>query len=236
MPKKCPPGLVCMETTNMLILLAVTVFIFIVYVFRPDLNFSSYYNRNNNQGNNQITQGNQNNETSHINANVRLIVDRDDNDYLEHSRKGYRHHLGPTSSDRISNPLLPPERNFEATYGIPINVPTRGEPGRFQQVGMLYKESIQAESTSPGNNTDSIILPLYGRPVHRGSNKWSYYTASDKHNMVKIPFTHNGKQCNTEYGCNELYDDDLIQIPAYNGVFKVKVYGYDSPRYIPYIV
>ena len=101
---------------------------------------------------------------------------------------------------------------------------------------MLYKESIQAESTSPGNNSNTVILPLYGRPVHRGSNKWSYYTASDKYNMVKIPFSHNGKQCNTEYGCNELYDDDLIQIPAYNGLFRVKIYGYDSPRYIPYIV
>ena len=139
------------------------------------------------------------------------------------------------SHERVVNPLLPPERSYEQTYGIPINIPSRGYSNAFQQVGMLYKETIQSESQTPGNNSDVNILPLYGRPTYPGSNKWSYYTSSDKFNMIKIPFSHKGRECDSEHGCEELYDDDTVDIPAYNGQFRVKIYGYDKPRYIPYM-
>ena len=31
------------------------------------------------------------------------------------------------------------------------------------------------------------------------------------------------------------YDDDIVNIPAYNGNFKVKIYKYDKPRYLPFV-
>ena len=75
----------------------------------------------------------------------------------------------------------------------------------------------------------------HGKPVYPGSNKWLYYTTSDKYNMVKLPFSHNGRKCDSDYGCDELYDGDIVQLPAYNGSFKVSVYQLDKPRYIPYV-
>ena len=100
---------------------------------------------------------------------------------------------------------------------------------------MLYKESVESEEREPGNNNSSQILGLYGKPIYPGSNKWSYYTASDGHNSIKMPLTHNGKKCDGTYGCDELYDGDIISIPSYNGNFKVNIYDYDKPKYIPYI-
>ena len=42
------------------------------------------------------------------------------------------------------------------------------------------------------------------------------------------------RSCNVEYGCDELYDGDVVTVPAYNGEFKVVKYEYDKPQYIPY--
>ena len=227
MPKKCPPGVICIETTTILIFLAIFAFVFVLYVFRINpLNAMTNPSKNN-------ANSNANNNVPRVDANVKLTIDNVNHPDVSPSYKGY---LTDKSHERTVNPLLPPERSFEQTYGIPINVPTRGYSGGYQQVGMLYKESVQSESINPGNNSNVAILPLYGRPVHPGSNKWSYYTASDKYNMIKIPFSHKGRQCDNEYGCEEIYDDDLIDVPAYNGQFRAKIYGYDKPRYIPYLV
>ena len=38
-----------------------------------------------------------------------------------------------------------------------------------------------------------------------------------------------------EYGCNELYTNDIINIPELNGKFKISIYNNKSFNYIPYI-
>lgn len=147
----------------------------------------------------------------------------------------YWGYVNQHNGNRIMNPQLPPERSFERTYGVPVNIPTRGYDGGYQQIGMLYKESVTSEDAVVGNNSESVILPLYGKPVHPGSNKWSYYTSSDKFQTVKIPLSYKGRKCDSQYGCTELYDDDIITVPPYNNNFKVKLYEYDKPKYIPYV-
>jgi hypothetical protein len=151
------------------------------------------------------------------------------------NNESYPNYIHQKNHERVINPLLPPERSYENTYGIPINIPTRGSSGGFQQIGMLYKQEITNSSATIGNNSDTAVFPLYGKPIYPGSNKWSYYTASDKFNSVKMPISHNGRRCDSDYGCQELYSGDIIQIPAYNGNFKVDIYDYDKPRYIPYV-
>ena len=134
--------------------------------------------------------------------------------------------------ERILNPLLPPERSYESTYGIPINIPTR-DSGSFQQIGALYKEDINSENQKVGNSDKTVILALFGRPLWKGSNKWTYYINSDNNNFVKLPLKHKGKKCDTTYGCEEIQNDDLITVPEYNGIFRVNIYDYDKPTYIP---
>ena len=136
---------------------------------------------------------------------------------------------------RIINPLLPPERSYANTYGIPINIPSRGPLQTYQQVGILYKENIVDTDKLPGNNNDSNILPLFGRPTFNGSKRWNYYTSSDKFQNFKIPITRNGRKCSDDTGCDEIMNGDMIEIPSYNGRFKVEIYDYDRPSYIPFV-
>jgi len=138
-------------------------------------------------------------------------------------------------TNRIFDPLAPPERMYPYSNGggIPINIPTRGYGPGYHQVGILEKTSIDSESTI--YDTRPQILPLFGKPTYPGSNKWFYYTSSES-NGFKIPFTINGKTCNDDYGCNELYSGDKVDLSGYNAKYKVNIYSIDSPKYIPYIL
>jgi hypothetical protein len=189
-------------------------------------------NSNRHSNNHHYSMESSNGKDINININVPTVE--------QHRRPNinqisYPDYLHQKNHERVINPLLPPERSYENTYGVPINIPTRGSSGGFQQIGMLYKQDITDSSATIGNNSETAVFPLYGRPLYPGSNKWSYYTASDKFNSVKMPISHNGRRCDADYGCHELYNGDIIQIPAYNGDFKVEIYDYDKPRYIPYV-
>ena len=166
-----------------------------------------------------------------INVNIRDInPERQNNNMIS-----YAQYDANKNMERIINPLLPPERSYQNTYGVPINIPSRGPNISYQQVGILYKENIENPDKMPGNNNDSNILPLFGRPTFNGSNKWNYYTSSDKFQNFKLPIKIDGRKCDDDLGCNELRDGDMISIPSYNGRFKVEIYNYDKPSYIPYV-
>ena len=83
----------------------------------------------------------------------------------------------------------------------------------YKQIGILNRQ-----------NGKETILPLFGRPLHSNRNKWQYYSMTDKNHMVKIPISKNGKSCTNEYGCNELYDGDLVHAEGYNDIFKITIY------------
>jgi hypothetical protein len=142
--------------------------------------------------------------------------------------------------ERLANPLLPPERSYvpnmgglPLSVGLPsIQIPTRGFVGGYQQVGLLYKKDV----TNPESNAETNILPLFGRPAYTNSSRWNYYTSSDKFHSLKIPMKIKGRDSLDENGCDELFTDDVVQVQPYNGEFKVTIYGYDTPRYLPQIL
>lgn len=133
--------------------------------------------------------------------------------------------------ERLVNPLLPPERSYENLYRVPVNMPTRGWSENYQQFGVI----------SQGDR----ILPIFGRNLWRGSNKWNYYTSTDGFQSVKLPVFFKGRDCQDDtVGCDEIYDGDTVQVPQYAngngreenpGDFKASVYKYDKPRYIPWV-
>jgi hypothetical protein len=168
--------------------------------------------------------------------NIHNVNIRDDNpEYPNRNRISSMQYEAEKNMERIINPLLPPERSYSNTYGIPINIPSRGPLQSYQQVGILYKENIVDTDKLPGNNSDSNILPLFGRPTFNGSKRWNYYTSSDKFQNFKIPITRNGRKCNDDMGCDEIMNGEMITIPSYNGQFKVEIYNYDRPSYIPFV-
>jgi len=147
----------------------------------------------------------------------------------------YGRYEAAKNMERIINPLLPPERSYTNTYGIPINIPSRGPFQSYQQIGILSKDEIADPDKIPGNNNESNILPLFGRPTYAGSNRWNYYTTSDKFQSVKLPINIEGRKCTDDLGCDELREGDMVTIPSYNGRFRVEIYDFDKPRYIPFV-
>lgn len=138
----------------------------------------------------------------------------------------------------MSNPSVPrpPFKQEPPAKGrLPINIETRPSGGEYQQIGILTKESIVDEEVVPGNNTDTVILPLFGRPVYRGSQMYNYYTSTDKFHQIQVPLSINGENCTDRRGCKELYNNDTVNVPGYNSVFRVQIYELDYPRYIPYV-
>lgn len=148
------------------------------------------------------------------------------------TQRDISHAVMDKSYERIINPLLDPQRSYSSTYLTPINIPTRGPSGGTQNIGYLYKNSINDEDMKPGNNTDSTIISLYGHPTYNGSGKWNYYVTSDKYPSVKLPITVKGKRCDNEFGCEEINNGDKLTIPEYNGTFTTNIYEFDKPRYL----
>jgi hypothetical protein len=121
--------------------------------------------------------------------------------------------------------LREPRRFYDSRYhprrAMAINVPTRGEPPEYQQMGYLS-----------GANDSNNIKPLYGRQTYPGSNQWNYFTSLDSHLATKIPITINSQDCTDERGCKELYKNDTVDINGQN--YTSHIYGTIAPRYIPY--
>lgn len=164
-------------------------------------------------------------------ATFREVVGDGDNP----STSSFWGYLTAKNHERIINPLLPPERSYENTYGLPVNIPSRGFSGGFQQVGYLYKKDVANPDVPVGQDPNSVIIPLYGRPLWPGANKWNYYLNSDKFQAVKMAFQVQGRSSDDDHGVNELNNGDTVDLPAYNGKFEVNIYNYDKPRYIPFV-
>jgi hypothetical protein len=111
---------------------------------------------------------------------------------------------------------------------VPINIQTRGTNSEYQQVGILTQNK-------PGTK-DNLILPLMGRRNLTGRDKWQYYSMSNTGHMnSKLPISINGKSCTSEYGCDPIYNGDMIYVEGYNDLFKVTKYENDTLRYLPSI-
>ena len=78
-----------------------------------------------------------------------------------------------------------------------------------------------------------LILPLMGRPLIANRDKWNFYSMSDQNHSIKLPISHNGKSCTNEYGCDNLYNGDIVYVEGYNDAFKVTMYENEGLSYIP---
>lgn len=109
--------------------------------------------------------------------------------------------------------------------GIPVNIETRGLSMDYSQLGILTR-----------NNGTDMILPLMGRRLVTGLDKWQYYTISNTGNMnTKLPISIKGRSCSGEYGCDCINNGDLVYVEGYNDTFKVTVYETSRFNYIPYL-
>jgi len=118
---------------------------------------------------------------------------------------------------RMANPFVPPIQRgpfspMLAEKTLPINIPTHGEYGNFQQVGYVYKL----------NNPDQMFK-LFGRRIH--SNKYEYYVVHP-YTGIKMPI-----KVKNDW---ELNNGEKVTITGFPGDFTVQIYDLDQPRYVPY--
>ena len=105
---------------------------------------------------------------------------------------------------------------------VPINVPTRGLPQAYQQMGLL--------------KTGDQVLPLYGRQTAYRTDRYNYYTRTDTYNPVQIPLRFEKRDCMDSIGCSELMGGETIKVAALNKDANVEIYKFDGPQYIPGLV
>ena len=127
--------------------------------------------------------------------------------------------------DSLENNLKAPERRLPR-HNYPdrslrqiINIPTRGYPDDYHNVGMLVRKN------------DEKTLKLFGRQKYPGSNQWEYYVLGNDPNgfTSKFPLQTQGNK--------ELFNNETIGLPWLDqskGKFEIKLFDYDAPRYNPY--
>jgi hypothetical protein len=122
---------------------------------------------------------------------------------------------------RFEDPYNPPMK--QNPYMVPINIKTQGQNLNYSQIGILTRLS---------NNEQ--ILPLFGRPLISNRDKWNFYTMNDKTNMIKLPIIYKNKRSTSEYGCDNLYNGDIVKVEGYNDNFKVTIYDNENLNYLAY--
>lgn len=117
-----------------------------------------------------------------------------------------------------------PQRMWDNGPEIPVRgaldpIPTRGEPERYQQMGVIV-------------GSDGKALPLYGRRTAPRSDRFQYYTRTDTYNPVALPITYKKRDCQDGVGCDEIMSGDEVKLVGTGDHGKVTLYGFDGPRYV----
>ncbi len=213
---------VCLPTNHLLIIFCVFTGFAVWYIHndrKKHIN-DPFYNFNDNSLN-KITKTLKNIDGKINQGDVNYVSDIElNNEDIER-----RNFLEYRDNKVIYDVTMPPERR-QPEHAYPyryvknqINIPTRGLPDNYHMVGVVLR-----------NNTESAFN-LFGRQTYPGSNQWEYYVQGSMHNNdVKLPLAIKGDK--------EIEDGQHIMIPGMNpskGEFKVKLYKYDAPRYIPLI-
>ena len=207
MGKKCIPGVFCIENMTL-------AFLFIMVCMMVYLYYSIARNIY---------------KTANKKDNTKIIV-------LSNPSFG----TTVSNVDTLNDPYVPPLKQtgyYQSTDSsdirgqvalpdVPINMKTRGRNVDYNQIGILTRSS----------SADNNILPLMGRRHMHGRDKWQYYTMSNTGNInTKLPVSVNGKNCTSEYGCDEINNNDTIYVEGYRDVFNATIYENGAFSYIPYI-
>lgn len=210
---KCPPGVVCFENfTFTFILISMLIVIYLVYYRQSQL-----YNKDVN--------------VSYTNESIRNneMVERQINSLFGVFPKP-RYSFTNVENDVLMNPYAPPLKDDRVIItndirgGIPINISTRAVDTSYRQVGILKRL-----------NGPEMLLPLMGRPLYVGRDKWQYYTMSDQNNQIKLPVSFKSKSCTNEYGCDEISNGDTAYVDGINATFQATIYDNATMRYLPFI-
>jgi hypothetical protein len=133
----------------------------------------------------------------------------------------------PLNTIDIRGPIqLPPQAPLGV--GVPVNIRTSTANTPYRQMGILTK------NVRDGRGTEPLILPLFGRNLLNGRDKWQYYTAANSGFHAKLPISVNGRSCTGEYGCDNVSNGDTVYVEGYDETFRATIYENATLNYIPF--
>lgn len=212
---KCPPGVICFENfTFIYVIIAIFVMIYLFYVRQSSMNIVNQQQSSNaNRSENNYSEPN----ASFMNSMLGIFP-----------RPSYS--FSNVQNDVLMNPYTPPLKDERVIMsndvrgGIPININTRAVDTSYRQIGLLKRM-----------NGQETLLPLMGRPLYVGRDKWQYYTMNDSNNQLKLPVSYKSKSCTSEYGCDEISNGDTVYVDGIDATFQATIYDNATMRYIPFV-
>jgi hypothetical protein len=145
-------------------------------------------------------------------------------------------YVPPLNTVDVRGPVQLPSTPSVATLGLglPVNIQTSSANTSYRQIGILTKNTNGGANGRGG--TDPLILPLFGRNLLNGRDKWQYYTMANSGGVAfnaKLPISVNGRSCTSEYGCDSVSNGDTVYVEGYNDTFRATIYENAALNYIP---
>jgi hypothetical protein len=112
------------------------------------------------------------------------------------------------------------------SMAVPVPVATSTMQMPYRQVGILTHKAEASDNP--------VILPLMGRSLMNGRDKWQYYTMSNSGGApisTKLPVSVRGRSGMTEYGVDSLSSGDQVFVDGYQNDFKATIYENASLLY-----
>jgi Family of unknown function (DUF5755) len=139
----------------------------------------------------------------------------------------------PVQPTTCNSAFCNPQRTATAA-GWPVNMESRGSAPEFSQIGILTHD--RAGGATDNSLYDNMILPLFGRRIMNGRDKYQYYTMSNTGAVnTKLPVLVRNKNCIAEYGCDSISSGDTVYVQGYNKKFTATVYENSLFSYIPFL-
>ena len=105
----------------------------------------------------------------------------------------------------------PPDYSRIPSSSKPFNIPTQGVPESYQSMGIV-------------KTPDGKLLPLYGRRCISSRERYNYYTRTDSYNPLPIPVLMQGRDCQDQVGCPELFNGDQVKLSTLDQMGEVTIY------------
>ena len=105
----------------------------------------------------------------------------------------------------------PPDYSRIPSASKPFNIPTQGVPESYQSMGIV-------------KTADGKLLPLYGRRCISSRERYNYYTRTDSYNPLPIPVLMQGRDCQDQVGCPELFNGDQVRLSTLDQMGEVTIY------------
>lgn len=124
-----------------------------------------------------------------------------------------------------------PDQSQLPVAGLPVNIRTSTANAPYNQIGIL------TNNVRNRNGADPLILPLFGRNLSNGRDKWQYYTVANSGGVAfnaKLPISVNGRSCTSEYGCDSVSNGDTVYVEGYDDTFRATIYENATLNYIPF--